>query len=218
MAIRILIVDDHQIIRKGIRKLLSDSPDVEVVGEASDGREAVREAEKMTPDVVLMDIGMPGLNGVEAIRKIARACRGVKIVVLSVYGDRDTIISAVEAGAAAFLLKDCSADQLNDAIRAASKGRSYLSPEISTIVLESIRQRSSGGPTKGDVGPLTPREREVLQLIAEGKTSRAIGQLLNVSPKTVQNHRNHIMRKLDLHNVADLTRYAISHGLTRLPG
>jgi len=217
LSVQLLIVDDHRLVREAIGRLLAGHSSIEIVGEASNGQEGVAEARRLKPDVVLMDIAMPLLNGVEAIRKVAADVPDAGVVALSMYGDRETVVSAIEAGAIGFVLKDSAPEQLEEAILAAARGQSYLVPDVSTEVVRSVRLGTLGEGEGRARSQLTGREREVLQLVAEGKTSKEIAGLLHISAKTVQNHRNHIMTKLDLHTVAELTRYAIEKGLLR-PG
>ena len=215
MTFRIIIADDQKIMRHGLRSLLSNGAAVEVVGEAETGHEAVRLALKLEPDVVIMDISMPDLNGIEATREIRSRAPNVKVVALSMYNHNKLVLRMLKAGASAYLLKDCAFEELNRAIEAVMDNRTYLSPGVSDILVESfIRKGATGEP---ETGPeLTPREREVLQLIAEGKTTKQAASKLNLSVKTVETHRQHIMDKLNIHTVAELTKYAIREGLTSL--
>jgi len=215
MATRILLADDHRIFRQGLRSLLEREGGAEVVAEADDGREAVRLAEKHRPDVVLMDIGMPNLNGVEATRRIVGGDSGVKVVALSIHADIQFVGSMLEAGASGYLLKDCAFEQLSNAIETVMEGRTYLSPKVADIVVDGYVRNVS--EAREDSFPeLTPREREILQLIAEGNSTKRIAYQLNVSVKTVETHRRNIMEKLDMHSVAQLTKYAVRRGLTSL--
>ena len=213
MAIRVFIVDDHRLFREGLRRLIEDEEDIEVVAEAGEGRSALERLEDVSPDVILMDLSMPELNGIEATHRIVQGSCDAQVVAVSMYGDRDTIISAIEAGAVGFVLKHCEGEELLEALRAAGRGKSYLCSEASKTLVKSLQDRDMD--TNGMVArkELTPREREVLQLIAEGNTSKDIAARLGISLKTVQSHRNNIMEKLDLHSVADLTRYAIAKGM-----
>lgn len=215
MDIRILLADDHQIMRDGLRGVLEKQPDMAIVGEAEDGRSAVRLAREMRPHVVIMDINMPGLNGVEATRQITDEVDGVRVVALSMQSDGPVVRRMFQAGAAAYLLKDCASAELVKAVRAVLQGRTYLSDGIAGVV---VKQMTSPAPATGagGGGPLTPKEREVLQLLAEGKTTKEIAAALFLSPKTVDTHRQHMMEKLDLHSIAELTKYAIREGITPL--
>jgi len=206
--IRVLLADDHTLLRSGIRALLEDEPDILVVGEADDGREAVRLAHQLRPNLVLMDIAMPLLNGLEATRQIKREHPEIKVLVLTMYDHEEYFRQVLEAGASGYIIKRAAANELVAAIRAVSSGESVLSPAITRYLVEDYL---SGESRKDEEDPdtLSPREREVLQLIAEGKTSREIAELLNLSIKTVQSHRASLMRKLDLHDRGDLIKYAI---------
>ena len=213
MSYSVLLADDHKIIRDGLRSLLSKQADMQVVAEASDGRSAVNLARELKPDIIVMDIAMPDLNGLEATRQILQdreAIGGnVKIIALSMQADGPIVRRMLEAGAAAYLLKDCAFEELIKATRAVLAGKTYLSADITNVIV-----RDFANPSAKTTSPLTAKEREVLQLIAEGKTTKEIAAALFVSVKTVETHRQHIMDKLDLHNVADLTRYAIREGVT----
>lgn len=214
MSIRILLADDHKIVREGIRALLEKQPNMEVVAEAEDGRTAVRLARDLSPDVVVMDIGMPALNGIEATRQIVSELPGVKVVALSMHSNRRFVARMLKAGASGYLLKDCAFEELIRAVRAVAAGQLYLSPEITGVVVENYVRHLQ----EIDLAPsdLTPREREVLQLLAEGKSIKQIASTLHVSVKTVGTHRQHLMQKLDIHSTAELTKYAIRAGLTSL--
>lgn len=206
--VRILLADDHTILRNGIRAILEDEPGMEVVGEAEDGRMAVTLACQLKPDIVIMDIAMPLLNGLEATRQIKRSCPGVKVIVLSMHDNEEYIIQMLEAGAMGYILKDAAAKELIQALRSVHRGEAVLSPAITRIVIEDYLRWGGIRPT-GDNAELTPREREILQLIAEGYTSKQIAEILVISVKTVQAHRNRLMQKLDLHNRGELIKYAI---------
>jgi DNA-binding NarL/FixJ family response regulator len=215
MGLKVLLADDHRIMRAGLRSLLEKESDMEVVAEASDGRTAVRLAREVSPDVVIVDITMPDLNGVEATHQILSESPETKVVALSMHSDEQFISGMLKAGASAYLLKDCAADELVQAIRAVLAGETYLSPKIASIVVEDYRRELSKDQlTKAP--ELTAREREVLQLVAEGETSKRIAAQLHVSVKTVEAHRQQIMDKLGIHTVAGLTKYAIRKGITSL--
>lgn len=209
MSIRILLADDHKIIRDGLRSLLARHDDMHVIAEAEDGRTAVQLAREMTPDVIVMDIAMPDLNGVEATRQIMEIDPAIKVVALSMQSDGPVVRQMFQAGSSGYLLKDCAFDELVKAIRTVLAGQVYLSPDIANVV---VRQISPLPPRMAS--PLTAKEREVLQLIAEGKSTKEVAAILSVSVKTIDTHRQHIMDKLDIHNIAELTRYAIREGLT----
>ncbi len=216
MAIRVLLADDHQIVRDGLHALLDAETDLEIVGEAREGRAAVQLAAQMKPDVVIMDIGMPDLNGMEATRQILEAAPGVRIVALSMHSDRRFIEGMFKAGAAGYLLKDAAFEELARAVRTVVAGRPYLSPSIAAAVIDGYVNPAAGSASAADL--LTPREREVLQLLAEGNSTKQIALSLDVSVKTVETYRSRLMEKLDLHSVAELTKYAVREGLTFLGG
>jgi RNA polymerase sigma factor (sigma-70 family) len=211
-TIRVLLADDHTLVRAGIRSLLQNLPDIEVVAEANDGREALALLETCHPDVVLMDIAMPGLNGLEAVVRIAEDFPYIQVVILSMYANEEYVLRALRAGAAGYLLKDAGPVELELAINAATHNKTYLSPAISKYVTEYVRQESEE-VVSSPLERLTPRQREILQLIAEGRTTPEIAQLLEVSVKTVDTHRTQLMDRLDIHDIAGLVRYAIRVGL-----
>jgi len=215
MTIRILLADDHRIIRDGICSLLNAEPDMEVVGEADNGRKTIKLVRELIPDVVLMDVSMPGLNGIDATGQITTEFPNVKIIALSMHQDEQFVAGMLMAGASGYLLKDCSVDDLAGAIRSVAKGGVYLSPGIATHVVRRYIDKVTNGALLHRP-PLTAREKEVLQLVAEGKTSKEIGFALFISPKTVETHRHRIMQKLGVKNVAELTRYAVRTGATSL--
>jgi DNA-binding NarL/FixJ family response regulator len=206
--IRILIADDHTLLRQGIRSLIEDQADIVVVGEAEDGRSAVQLAHTLRPNVILMDIAMPSLNGLEATRQIKREHPEIQILVLTMYEHEEYFRQVLEAGASGYILKRAAASELLAAIHAVYNGEAVLSPSITRMVLEDyLRMDTKAKESEPD--SLTGREREVLQLIAEGKTSREIAEILTLSVKTVQSHRTSLMQKLDLHDRGDLIKYAI---------
>lgn len=211
--IKVVLAEDHTIVRKGIRSLLESEGDMVILAEASDGREAVKEVEKHHPDVVLMDISMPGLNGLEATRQIKQRYQDTKVLVLTMHETAEHIFQILQAGASGYLVKHTAPQELVQAIRAVNRGETYLSPSISSTVVEGYIRNAETTMKNDDFEKLTNREREVLQLIAEGKTSRQITDLLHISEKTVRTHRSHIMEKLDAHSIAELTRYAIRKGI-----
>jgi DNA-binding NarL/FixJ family response regulator len=209
----VLIADDHRLFRDGLRGLLEREGHVQVVAETADGPDTVAAAARLRPDVVLMDISMPGLNGIEAARRIVALSPGTRIVMLSMHADRRFVTESLKAGATGYLLKDCDFDEVLHAVHAVTAGTIYLAGPIS----ESVIREYVAGARSLDASAfsvLSPREREVLQLIAEGKSTKETAGLLNVSVKTVETHRKQIMDKLDLHTVAELTKYAIREGLT----
>ncbi len=215
MSTRILLADDHAILREGLKALLQNQPDFEVVAEADDGRVAVALAKEHKPDVVIIDIAMPNMNGLEATKQILAALPGAKVLALSMHSDKRFVTGILREGAAGYLLKDSAFEELTLAIQTVCSGRKYLSPGIAGIVVEVfVQQTPQGGAPKTTL--LTQREREVLQLFAEGKATKEVAALLQVSVKTIETHRKNIMDKLDIHNIAELTKYAIREGLTTL--
>ena len=213
MKTRIVLADDHRIMREGLKSLLNEESDMEVVGEADNGRRAIEMVEEIVPDVVVMDIGMPELNGIEATRRIVLDHPDTKVVALSMHSDRRFMAEILKAGAAGYLLKDGAFDELAGAIRTVIAKKVYLSPRIADVVVEDyVRHLPRNEPSA--FAALTPREREVLQLLAEGKATKQAAACLHVSVKTVETHRRQIMTKLDIHSVAELTKYAIREGLT----
>ena len=215
MSIRILLADDHQIMRDGLRAILASEESFEIVGEAENGREAAALARTLVPDVIIMDIGMPDLNGVEATRQIKADNPGVKVIALSMYADRGYVLGILEAGASGYVLKTGAYDEVHRAVKAVAQGKKYLSPDITQMVVDAqVRAPSQRGPSAQT--SLGPREREIVQLLAEGHTSPEIAKRLHISTRTVETHRRNIMKKLDLHSVADITKYAIREGLTSL--
>lgn len=215
MGVRILLADDHVIVRDGLRSLLEQQSDMHIVAEAADGLEAVRLTREHSPDVIIMDASMRTLNGIESTRRILAHLPGARVVCLSMHGESQFVSAMLEAGARGYLLKDCAADELVHAIRIVLDGQVYLSPGITQVVVDQLKVGRTGAA--GSVfSVLTDREREVLQLIAEGHSTKEIGECLALSPKTVATHREHIIAKLGISSVAGLTRYAIQQGLTSL--
>jgi two-component system, NarL family, response regulator NreC len=207
--IRILLADDHTMVRDGLRALLDQQKEFEIVAEAADGRECVQLAEETAPDVVMMDIAMPNMNGIEATRRILGAKPSTGIVILSMHQDESYILQSLKAGARGYLLKDSPREDILEAIRSAAHGRSFLSRKVSRMLQEDhIEQlRSKGLDDSYEL--LTDREREILQLLAEGRSNKEVANILNISPTTVETHRGHILRKLSLHGTADLILYAV---------
>lgn len=211
--IRILLVDDHAILREGLRALLSYYPDVEVVGEAEDGLQAIEYVESLSPDIVLMDIAMPGMNGLEATRRIRQKHPNAHVLILTQYEDQPYVLNLLRAGVSGYVLKRALGVDLINALRAVARGESFLYPPVATTVLEQLRQSDMGAIQ--DVKTLTSREQEILHRVASGETSRQIALALNISVKTVEWHRSNLMSKLDVRSVAELVRYAIEQGLTK---
>ena len=205
---RILLADDHAVVRQGFKMLLGAQPDMEIVGEASNGREAVETAEALRPDIVVMDVAMPELNGIEATRRLASSTPHARVIALSMHKDSVYVREILRAGARGYLLKDSGAEDLVSAIRAVARGESYLSPAVSNAVLDDYRRHVSN-----PIDLLTSREREVLQMLAEGKTNKEIAGVLNLSVYTVDAHRGRIMEKLNLHSINDLVRFAVRNGV-----
>jgi two-component system NarL family response regulator len=213
MRARVILVDDHQMLRDGLRAIIDMTDEFEVVGEAFDGRSAIDLAAALRPDVVVMDVVMPGMNGIEATHRIVSENPKTKVVALSVYTDRRYVANMLEAGAAAYVLKVAAHGCLLDAIRTVLQGRTYLSPEVSGAASDLHAPGASGESAFRALGA---REREVLQLVAEGRTSAEISHLLHISLKAVETHRHNIMRKLEIHRLANRVKYAIREGLTAL--
>ncbi len=208
--IRVLIADDHGILREGIKALLASVPDIEVVGEAADGREAVELCRKLDPDVALMDIAMPGLGGLEATLQLKRDHPRTRILVLTQYADREYVHRFLQAGAAGFILKKAAGSGLADAIRAAARGGLVLDPEVARYALEDVRKPQRAGDP---YDTLTDREKQVLKLVAEGRSNKEVADVLGITVKTAMSHREHVMLKLDLHNRTELVRFALERGV-----
>ncbi|HET9930746.1 MAG TPA: response regulator transcription factor [Polyangiaceae bacterium] len=209
---KILLADDHAIMREGLRVILERMPSVEVVGETDNGRDAVRMARELRPDILLMDISMPGLNGVDATRLITGTLPNTRVIGLSMHADRRYVLSMLTSGASGYLLKRAASSELALAIEAVAAGHKYVSPAIADAVIEALPKAAtqSAGPD------ISPREREVLQLLAEGRTSKEIAAILDVAVTTVETHRRQLMERLHIHSVAELTKYAVREGLTSL--
>ncbi len=213
MPMRILLADDHTIVRQGLRKILEEIRDWQVVGEAGNGRDAVRLALDLQPDVAILDIGMPLLNGIEAARQIARRLPDTKILILSMHSDEAYIIQALEAGAKGYLLKDTADAELLGAVSAVTRGKSFFSPAVARVMLDDYVRRLRDRGIVDRYDALSEREREIFQLIAEGKTNKEIAELLGVSPSTIETHRGHIMEKLDVHSAVEMVLYAVRKGI-----
>ena len=211
--LRILLADDHIVMRSGLRALLDRQPNLEVVGESENGRETIALAASLKPDVVVMDVGMPILNGIEATQTIVTQCPTIAVVILSMHADESYVMRALKAGARGYLLKDSAAADLIGAIQAISQGKSFFSPKVSRILAEDYVRvlKQKGAVDTYDL--LTSREREILQLLAEGKANKEVATSLNISPYTVETHRSHILQKLNLHNSAELVLYAVRKGI-----
>jgi two-component system response regulator NreC len=216
MSIRVLIADDHKIMLAGLRSLLEKQTDFDVVAEAENGRRAVQMAQETKPDVVVMDVSMPDLNGIEATMQIIESLPDTRVIALSMHSDKRFVTGMLRAGASGYLLKDCASQELATAIHQVAGGKKYLSPEITGVVIDDFLLGNSSAEVGTAKSVLSAREREVLQLIAEGWSTKQIASHLYVSIKTIETHRRQIMKKLDLHNVADLTKYAIREGFTSI--
>ena len=212
MTIRVLIADDHTIVRDGLRALLEADQDIQVVGDAANGRDAVRQAAQLGPDVVIVDIAMPELNGIEAARQICEACPSAQVIILSMHSTAEHIFQALQAGARGYLLKESAGKEVIAAIRAVHAGQRYLSQKISDQALDDHARQREPGP----LARLSPREREILQLVVEGKSSAEIAALFSLSPKTVETYRSRMMDKLGVGDLPGLVKFAIQHGLTPL--
>ena len=215
MSIRVVLADDHRILREGLRSILEVEGDIEIVGEADNGRDTVKLVRQLEPEVVIMDVAMPDLNGVDATVQIKNADVESRILALSMHGDGQYVRGMLQAGASGYILKDCASEELATAIRTVMKGRVYVSPDVAGTIVGDYVQHLSGEVT-ATAPTLSSREREVLQLIAEGRSTADIAELIHVSVKTVETHRKRLMDKLELRSVAELTKYAIREGITSL--
>jgi len=215
MSIKVLLVDDHAIIREGLRSLLEKQPEMEVIADTDDGRRAIELVRELLPNIVIMDISMPGLNGIEATRQIIAEFPDVKVIALSIHSKRRFVADMLSAGATGYILKECLFDELVQAIKAVAAGGRYFSPRITDVVVSDYVKRLSA-TTDSPFEALKTREREVLQLVAEGKSTKQIALDLHVSTKTIEANRRQIMEKLNIHSVAELTKYAVREGLTTL--
>ena len=216
MAIKVFLVDDHAIVRDGLRLILEEHGDMTVVGEASDGRQAVHEVEKLCPEIVIMDIAMPELNGIDATVQIVKICPSTQIIMLSVYDTTEYIFEALKAGAKGYILKESAGEEVVKAVHRVHSGHLYLSQEISETVVADYIKRRGVANEKTPLESLSKREREILQLIVEGKTNTAISRLLFISPKTVDTYKSRLMNKLGIKDLPSLIRFAIKHGLSPL--
>jgi DNA-binding NarL/FixJ family response regulator len=210
-SIRVLLADDHSLFRAGIQALLTQIDGVDVIGEADTGRKALELVRSHAPDVVLMDIAMPEMNGLETASRVTKEFPHVRIIMLSMHAGEEYVMQALRAGASGYLLKDAATSELELAVRAVARGETYLTPTISKRVIDDYLMRTTGASSSTD--QLTKRQREILQLIAKGYTSKEMAQMLNLSPKTIETHRTQLMKQLDIHDVAGLVRYAIRVGL-----
>jgi len=215
-AIRVLVVDDHAILREGIRALLAAQPDLEVVGQAADGLEALAEVARLDPDVILMDLAMPGLGGLEATLVLKQQGRRAKVLVLSQYGDREYVRRLLQAGVSGYLLKKSAGSELAGAIRAVHRGGLVLDPEVARAAVAEVGPAAAGAADPYDA--LTDREKQVLKLVAEGKSTKEAAALLGISVKTAMSHREHLMEKVGVHNRTELVRFAIQRGVIRVDG
>jgi len=214
MAIRTLLAGDHALMREGLRMMLGAAGGITVVGEAADGREAVKKVRELSPDVVVMDISMPGLNGIEATQQILEIAPDTQVVILSIHADAEDIARALQAGVLGYVLKESAAKEVIAAIRCAHEGKRYLSQKITVAVVDDYLRQMRAGWHKTPLEMLSPREREVLQLVVEGKTSAEIAMTIHLSPKTVETYRSRLMHKLGISDLPSLVKFAIQHGLT----
>ncbi len=218
MPLRILLADDHEVVRRGLCALLRAQPDWEVCGEASDGREAVEKAVALKPEIIILDIGMPNLNGLEATRQILKANPQTRVLILTLYDSDQVVQEVLGAGARGFLLKSDAARDLVAAVEAVRRDKIYFTPKVAAMVLEGYLRRDNNGASVGTAtrNRLTPREREIVQLLAEGKSSKEVAVVLGLSVKTAETHRSNVMRKLDLHSVSDLVLYAVRNNIVQI--
>ena len=216
MTISVFLADDHAVVRDGLRFLLEAEGDIKVVGDAADGRHTVQEVAQLRPDVVIVDIVMPQLNGIEATRQIRDRCPSAKVVMLSMYSTAEHILQAFQAGARGYVLKECAGSEVVNAVRSVHAGNRYMSQKISDALVDDYVSRSEVGRARAPLERLSPREREILQLVVEGKSSTDIAEVLFLSPKTVDTYRSRLMRKLGIRDLPTLVKFAIQHGLTPL--
>jgi DNA-binding NarL/FixJ family response regulator len=216
VSITVFLADDHAVVRDGVKLLLETKQDITVVGDADNGRAAVKHIEQLRPDIAILDIAMPEMNGIEATRHIRAACPSVKVIILSMYSTSEHISRALDAGAQGYVLKESAGNELIDAVRAVYAGRFYWSKKIPETVIKASGRRNKTGKTETPLMKLSPREREILQLVVEGSSSVKIGNILHLSPKTVETYRSRLMYKLGITDVPGLVKFAIQHGLTPL--
>jgi DNA-binding NarL/FixJ family response regulator len=216
MSITVFLADDHAVVRDGLRVLLEAQPDIRVIGDAADGRETVRQVTRLCPEVVVLDIAMPELNGIEAAREIAQACPSTQVIILSMHSTTEHIFRALQAGAHGYLLKESAGIEVVNAVRAVHAGHRYLSPKISDSLIDDYVHQRQAAEAQSPLARLSPREREVLQLVVEGKSSAEIASILSLSLKTVETYRSRLMQKLDISDLPSLVKFAIQHGLTPL--
>lgn len=210
---RIFLADDHQLLRQGIRKILEEEPEWEVVGEASDGRDCVKQVLELMPDVAILDIGLPQLNGIEATKQITRRATGIKVLILSMHINEAYVTRALQAGAAGYMLKDSADTDLRLGVTSVAAGKSYFSPAVAKIMLDDYVKHLTDKGLTDRYDSLSEREREIFQLLAEGRSNKETAELLGISTATVETHRSHIFQKLDVHNTAELVLYAIRRGV-----
>ena len=215
MTTKIILADDHKVLRSGLKSLLESEADLEVIAEADDGREVVKLAKKLDPDIVILDIGMPNMNGIQATQHIVAEVPNTRVLALSMHSDHQFVVNMLQAGASGYMLKDCAYEELITAVRAVISGKFYLSKDITGLVVNDYINKLKDANSIGEP-VLTSRERETLQLLAEGKSTSQAADQLNVSVKTIETHRKNIMDKLDIHSIAELTKYAVRTGLTSL--
>ncbi len=213
MTVRVLLADDHAVVRDGLRLLLEAQPDIEIAGESGNGRDAVRKARTLHPDIVILDVAMPELNGIEAAERIRDLDPSIRIIILSMYSTKEHIFRALKAGANGYLLKESAATEVLAAVREVSSGRRYLSHKVSDEIVQGFLHPETRDEVETPLDRLSPREREILQLVAEGKSSAEIGRSLFLSPKTIDTYRSRLMRKLGISDLASLVRFAVQHGV-----
>lgn len=211
--LRLLLGDDHTLVRQGLRKILEERTDWEVVAEVGDGRDAIRRAVALKPDVAILDVGMPQLNGIDATQQIVRRVPGTRVLILSMHSDEAYVTRALQAGATGYMLKDSAGKDLLKGVAAVAAGKSFFSPAVARLMLDDYVRRAAGVGVADRYDSLSEREREIFQLIAEGRTSRSVAEVLDISPATVETHRAHILQKLDIHNTAELVLYAVRRGV-----
>ncbi len=214
MEIKVFLSDDHTIVRDGLKVLLEADKDINVIGQSDNGRDAVQQAQKLEPDIVIMDIAMPGLNGIEAAQQILESCPSTRVIILSMYSSKEYIFRALQAGAQEYLLKESAGQEVVKAVRTVFSGKRYTSERITESVLDSYAQQNKAASAKSPLERLSSREREILQLVVEGKSSAEIAKTIYLSPKTVETYRSRLMQKLGVNDMPGLVKFAIQHGLT----